>query len=74
MVTVTEINGMTGAILFGPIKRKTIIAGIDLAKELLSNHLVEFDQIESVKKRGKEIFSIRHFDGSYAPFEVLVEK
>ena len=68
-----EYDGVTGATIFGPVQRKSMADGEDLATELLSTHLVEFDTIQAIKKRGKKIFTIRHLDGTYAPIEVLIE-
>ena len=73
MVTVTEIDSITGALLFGPVQRTDFIEGYDLALEVLSNHIIERDEIVSDKQLDKEIVSIRHFDGTHSYFQVVIE-
>ena len=73
MVRVTEINGITGEPTRPPSVLPTEDDGEELALDLLSLHLIEFDTIAHIKKAGEKIYSIRHFDGSYAPFEVRID-
>ena len=70
---VTEINGITGELIRPPSELPTEDDGDELALDLLSLHLIEFDTIAHIKKAGTKIYSIRHFDGSYSLFEVRID-
>lgn len=72
MSTVLKRDGITGKVL-EKHHAANQTEGLDMATELLSIHLVEFDQIGSIKKKNSQLFTIKHIDGTYAPIEVLVK-
>lgn len=67
-------NNLTSEILFRKEVDGLIEDADDLAREVLSVHLVEFDEIGFIDSDSSRIYSIRHIDGSYAPLEVEVVK
>ena len=73
MARLIQKNPITGAVIFD-IPVETDLDGYDLATEILSNNLIEFDEITFIDKAEARVYTIRHFDGSYAPVEVLIEK
>ena len=73
MVELREYNGITGATIYGPVKRSSLKTGAELALQLLSVHVVEFDKIVSIKNANCQVYTIRHTDGTYLPIEVKME-
>ena len=73
MAKVVKKDGLTGKVIVKQIV-PSVADGMAIAKDLLSIHLVEFDEIQSTIQRGVVYYSIMHFDGTYAPIEVQVLK